>query len=127
MTLERESPYAACRPCATVIGPVGLTLTYSSSIGAPEGSLFAYPSPAESSAASSFRKASEDNRKLINPGPATSTLSMNGASKASTMPCATSRGLRLNTLAFASATFVAKSPWAASLGRSTWMPSSSSP
>src|SRR5829696_5080490 len=127
MILASESPYAACRPCATVIGPVGLTLTYSSRTGSPKGSLLPYPSPAESSSSSSSPRAAGESRKLIKPGPATSTLSTKGASKEPAMFCATSRGLRLNTLAFARATLVAKSPWAASFGRSTWTPFSSIP
>src|SRR5919202_711615 len=127
MILAKESPYAAWRPCATVIGPVGLTLTNSSRTVCPEGFRRPYPSPAESNALSSSSKASEDNQKLMNPGPETSTFSRKGASSASAISRATSRGLRLKTFAFANATFVAKSPWAASFGRSTWMPSNSTP
>src|ERR687886_278830 len=127
MILAKESPYAAWRPCATVIGPVGLTLTNSSRIASPEGSPPPYPPPAESNTFSSSSKAPEDNQKLMNPGPATSTFSRKGAYRASAIPWATSSGLRLKILAFASATFVAKSPWTASFGRSTWMPFNSRP
>src|SRR3712207_6789252 len=68
-----------------------------------------------------------ESQKLTKPGPAASALRTNDASSTSTSFSATSLGLRRKTRAFASATFVAKSPCSGSLGRSTCTPSSSTP
>ena len=116
------SPSAACRPCPTWSGPVGFADTNSTFTGpARDAAARPYAGPAAMIARSVPASWSPASRKLMKPGPATSTdaTSPGGNASAATICWATSRGLAFSVFASTSAKFVATSPWLFSRGVSS--------
>src|SRR5436305_3039078 len=127
---QSESPHAAWRPEATVIGPVGFALTNSTRCRTPVAGSRPYASPASAAAPRASRNHASARKRLRNPGPATSARSSAGPSASLTRSprrSATARGWSRITGASSIGALLEKSPKSARGGRSSLAPAIGAP
>ena len=129
MRLASASPNTAPRPWPTCIGPVGLADTYSTLTA--RGAL-RWPRPNAGPSATTARVTSRStsgcSRRLMNPGPATSTAVTPGSPRSAwASVSASARGLDPASLASTNAALVARSPCNGSRGGSITTLAVSSP